>query len=132
MIEVAMAVILNEHREVLIARRPFGKSYGGLWEFPGGKVEKGESPSEAVVRELEEELGIQIKVATWMTTFEHQTDRAEVLRFHPMICEWVAGELLAIEHEATAWVGISSLRHYDFAKPDYPVIEQLETLEASQ
>ena len=60
---VAACALLNEAREVLIAKRPPGRPLAGLWEFPGGKVEQGEEPEEALVRELREELGIEIAKA---------------------------------------------------------------------
>jgi 8-oxo-dGTP diphosphatase len=57
---VAACALVNEARDVLIAKRPPGRSFAGLWEFPGGKVEQGEGPEEALIRELKEELGIEI------------------------------------------------------------------------
>src|SRR3954467_9093523 len=66
-IEVVAAVIFNEHGEFLLAQRPPGKAYAGYWEFPGGKLEPGESPAHALARELDEELGITVRTASpWM------------------------------------------------------------------
>jgi 8-oxo-dGTP diphosphatase len=121
-----MAVILNSQQEVLIAKRPLKKSYGGLWEFPGGKLERGETPQEAVKRELIEELGISIKIVTSFKSFEHEVDSGKLLRFHPLLCQYFSGNIVLTEHADARWVNRKKLMDFNFAAPDYPVIELLQ------
>lgn len=105
-VEVAAAVILRaEGREFLLAQRPEGKVYAGYWEFPGGKVEAGESIHQALVRELQEELGIDVTAASpWLTrqfTYPHATVRIHFCR----VTAWEGeiGITAPIEHSAVAW-----------------------------
>jgi 8-oxo-dGTP diphosphatase len=104
-VEVAAAVLLREssgEAEFLLAQRPEGKVYAGYWEFPGGKVEPGETIREALVRELQEELGITVAHAwPWICrefTYPHATVRLKFFR----VTAW-QGEITAIEHSGLAW-----------------------------
>mgnify|MGYP006088652321 FL=1 len=126
MIEVAIGIVLIEKSVVLIAKRPKDKSYGGLWEFPGGKLEAGESPSDAATRELREELGIHIDVVGELEPFDHAIDSGKVLRFYPLICRHLNQEVTLTEHTEFLWAKPSDLSKLNFAAPDYPVIQQLE------
>ncbi len=100
--EVAVAVLLREDGAVLLGRRPPGKPYAGYWEFPGGKVEPGETVAEALRRELREELGLDVERAhPWITrrfVYPHATVK---LRFY-RVTSW-RGDLKDHEHEAVAW-----------------------------
>ena len=100
---VSAAVLMRGERDFLLARRPEGKVYAGWWEFPGGKVEAGESFHDALVRELQEELGITITAATpWLTrefTYPHATVRIRFFR----VTGW-EGEIHPHEHDAIAWL----------------------------
>ncbi|MBK8523371.1 MAG: Nudix family hydrolase [Betaproteobacteria bacterium] len=113
---VSAAVLLRgkDELEFLLARRPEGKVYAGWWEFPGGKVESGESFHEALVRELQEELGITITQATpWLTrefTYPHATVRIRFFR----VTAW-EGEIHPHEHDAIAWLKAS---HDTYLQPD--------------
>lgn len=105
-VEVAAAVLLRDGaggREFLLARRPEGKVYAGYWEFPGGKVEPGETMHDALLRELQEELGITVTQARpWMCrefTYPHATVRLKFFR----VTEW-QGEITPIEHSGLAWL----------------------------
>ena len=101
-IEVAVGVLLREDGSVLLARRPTSKVYAGYWEFPGGKVERGETAREALNRELEEELGIEVVTAyPWITqvfTYPHAIVRLNFFR----VTLW-RGEVRAIEHDGMSW-----------------------------
>jgi 8-oxo-dGTP diphosphatase len=101
-VEVAVAVLTRADGAVLLARRPPGKVYPGYWEFPGGKVEPGESISDALAREVREELGVEVERAyPWITrvfVYPHATVR---LHFH-RVYSW-RGALQALEHQAIAW-----------------------------
>ena len=100
---VSAAVLMRGKHEFLLARRPEGKVYAGWWEFPGGKVEAGESFHDALLRELHEELGITITQATpWLTrefTYPHATVRIRFFR----VTAW-QGEIHPHEHDAIAWL----------------------------
>ena len=103
-IQVAAAVLLRKDgKEYLLARRPQGKVYAGYWEFPGGKVEDGESVRQALFRELHEELGITATAATpWLTrqfTYPHATVNIHFWR----VTAW-EGEIKALEHDAIEWM----------------------------
>ncbi|HET7766882.1 MAG TPA: Nudix family hydrolase [Burkholderiales bacterium] len=101
-VEVAVAVLIRPDGRVLLARRPSGKVYPGYWEFPGGKVESGESVAAALAREIREELGVEVERAhPWITrvfVYAHATVR---LHFH-RVYAWT-GEPRALEHQAIAW-----------------------------
>lgn len=106
-VEVAAAVILRrEGREFLLACRPEGKVYAGYWEFPGGKVEPGESVHQALVRELQEELGITVTIAhPWLVrrfTYPHATVNLNFYRVH----QW-QGEIHPKEHSGFSWIGVN-------------------------
>lgn len=100
--EVAAAVLLHEDGRFLLGRRPAGTFYAGYWEFPGGKVEPGETPRDALVRELQEELGIQVEHATPWLTREHHYEHAHVRLHFFRVHRW-QGELRDLQHDALAW-----------------------------
>jgi 8-oxo-dGTP diphosphatase len=101
-VDVAVAVLIRPDGAALLARRPESKVYSGYWEFPGGKVEPGEPVSDALRREIREELGVEIERAyPWITrvfVYPHATVR---LHFH-RVTAW-RGEPRALEHQAIAW-----------------------------
>lgn len=101
-VDVAVAILTRADGSVLLARRPEGKVYAGYWEFPGGKVEPGEAVAQALVREIDEELGIHVERAfPWITqvfTYPHATVRLHFFR----VFGW-RGEPRAVEHSALAW-----------------------------
>jgi 8-oxo-dGTP diphosphatase len=116
---VVAAALVDDDGRVLIAQRPEGKSLDGLWEFPGGKVEPGETPEAALIRELHEELGITVKKAC-LAPFvfaSHTYDDFHLLMPLFLIRRW-EGEVVAREHKALKW-----LRPYDMRtrEADYPM-----------
>ena len=124
MIEVVMAV-LRKDGKYLLAQRPLEKHYGGLWEFPGGKIETGESPSEAIVREIKEELDIEIVSIKELPAYEYVASTGSKLLFRPIQCEWVSGDISLREHVDMCWAVLNELEHLDLAPPDYPLVEAL-------
>ena len=118
----AVALIDTEGR-VLLAQRPEGKSLAGLWEFPGGKVEPGESPETALIRELKEELGID----TWKSCLAPLTFASHSYpEFHLLMplfaCRRWEGIAHGREGQALAWVKPQNLRNYPMPPADLPLI----------
>lgn len=119
---VACALVDSDGR-VLIAQRPEGKSLAGLWEFPGGKIEPGETPEETLVRELREELGIETKIACLapLTFASHSYDDFHLLM--PLyICRRFEGIPQPLEAQALKWVKPNRLRDYEMPPADAPLI----------
>jgi 8-oxo-dGTP diphosphatase len=122
---VACALIDADNR-VLIAQRPEGKQLAGLWEFPGGKLEPGERPEPALIRELHEELGIDVKEACLapLTFASHAYDSFHLLM--PLyICRRWEGMVISKEGQALAWVRPNKLRDYPMPPADIPLIPPL-------
>jgi 8-oxo-dGTP diphosphatase len=121
-IPVVCAVIVRDGR-VLLARRPPGKHLPMKWEFAGGKVEPGEDPAAAVVREIREELGCTIEIARVLPPFVHDY-RTAVIRMIPFVCQLVEGSTEPIPHEhmELAWVQPADFEKYDLAAADWPVV----------
>ena len=120
---VAACALVDADGRVLIAQRPEGKSMAGLWEFPGGKVEKGETPEETVIRELQEELGITTKRACLapLTFASHSYDDFHLLM--PLfICRRFWGIPQAQEGQTLKWVRPGKLRDYPMPAADEPLV----------
>jgi len=125
---VACALIDADDR-VLIAQRPAGKSMAGLWEFPGGKVEPGETPESALIRELSEELGVETKEACLapLTFASHCYDDFHLLM--PLyICRRWWGIAQSREAQRLKWVRAENLRDYPMPEADLPLIPALREL----
>jgi 8-oxo-dGTP diphosphatase len=122
---VAVALIDADSR-VLIAQRPQGKTLAGLWEFPGGKLDAGERPEAALIRELHEELGIEVKEACLapLTFASHAYEDFHLLM--PLyICRRWEGAVSAREGQTLAWVRANRLRDYPMPPADIPLIPHL-------
>jgi 8-oxo-dGTP diphosphatase len=94
------------------------------WEFPGGKIEKGETAEECLIREIREELGIEIIIQNSLPFVEHHYDDFSI-RLMPFICKINAGEIRLTEHAAFLWVERSELMEMDWAEADLPIMETL-------
>lgn len=123
---VSACALIDADDRILLAQRPVGKSMAGLWEFPGGKIEEGETAQEALIRELQEELGI----TTWETCLaplnfaSHSYDDFDLLM--PLfVCRKWDGYPMAKEGQALKWVRAKKLREYDMPKADEPLIPAL-------
>ena len=126
---VVAAAIFDASGRVLIAERPPGKALSGLWEFPGGKIEPGESPEQALIRELREELGIEVKAACLapLTFASHSYDDFHLLM--PLyICRKWQGFVQAREGQGLKWVSPKALRNYAMPPADAPLIPPLVDL----
>ncbi|MET3928057.1 (deoxy)nucleoside triphosphate pyrophosphohydrolase [Devosia sp. 2618] len=123
---VVACALVDSDRRVLIAQRPEGKSLAGLWEFPGGKVEPGESPEAALIRELEEELGITTKTACLapISFASHSYENFHLLM--PLyVCRKWQGTPQLREHTALKWVRPQQLRDYPMPPADEPLVAAL-------
>jgi len=126
---VVAAALVDTDNRVLIAERPPGKALAGLWEFPGGKIEPDESPEQALIRELREELGIEVKAACLapLTFASHAYDDFHLLM--PLyICRKWQGFVQAREGQALKWVSPKALRGYPMPPADAPLIPPLVDL----
>lgn len=125
-IHVAVGVILDSSGRVLLARRPARAHQGGLWEFPGGKVDNGESVLAALARELSEELGIQVEASKPLMTLSHDYgDKQVVLDIHT-VTKWL-GEARGLEGQPLAWVMPHALNDYAFPAANTPIVARLQT-----
>ncbi len=123
---VAAAALVNDKNEILLAQRPEGKSMAGLWEFPGGKIEKGENPEFTLMRELEEELGIETRECCFSPIgfASHQYKDFHLLM--PLfVCRVWKGEIKALENQKFAWVLPQDMYDYPMPEADIPLIYQL-------
>lgn len=126
MMEVTAAVIRRGGR-FLICRRPRDKYCGSLWEFPGGKIEPGETAEECVVRECREELGVTLRVlGERFSVVQEHPDRVVHLRFFD--AELVSGEPEALEHSAVAWVTAEEAKAYEFCPADARMLAEAPPL----
>lgn len=126
---VVACALLDQDGRILLAQRPQGKSLAGLWEFPGGKVERGETPEETLVRELDEELGITTKIACLAPlTFASHTYEAFHLLMPLYVCRRYEGIPHGREGQNVKWVKPQSLRDYPMPPADEPLIPYLQDL----
>ena len=126
---VAACALVDPDGRVLIAQRPEGKPMAGLWEFPGGKVETGETPEQSLIRELEEELGIVVKEACLapLTFASHSYPDFHLLM--PLyICRRWEGTVTAREGQSLKWVRPNRLRDFPMPPADVPLVAHLTTL----
>jgi 8-oxo-dGTP diphosphatase len=119
-------VIVDQDGRVLLAQRPAHKHLGLQWEFPGGKIEAGESANAALVREIDEELGCAIRIIRTLPVFVHHYGTVSV-EMHPFVCQLAdpAATPRAREHAALAWTNPAAIRTYDLAAADLPILEFL-------
>ena len=120
-LQVVGAAIVNEKGEVLCAQRGQG-DLKGKWEFPGGKIEKGESDAEALAREIREELGIQVAVKELIDENYCEYSKANVnLKVYK--CSYISGEINDVEHQSLKWVEGKKLSELDWAEADKPIVD---------
>lgn len=123
-IQVAAAILLRADGSFLLAQRPAGKAFAGYWEFPGGKLEAGEAPHDALCRELHEELGIRVTRAhPWLTrvfTYPHATVKLHFFR----VFEWV-GEPCGMEGQSLSWQELSQLTVNPILPANTPILRAL-------
>lgn len=124
MIDVACAILLRADGTALAARRGPAMRLAGFWEFPGGKIEPDESSCEALIREIREELGVQICLLRELPIVEHHYPDFSI-RLHPWIGRIALGEPLPVEHAELRWLATDALPTLNWAAADVPVVEHL-------
>lgn len=127
--KVAVAVICNQDNQVLITQRPLHASHGGYWEFPGGKLEDNESATDALCREITEEVGITILETQFLCEIYHQYDTKHVTLL-VYLCNQFKGNATARESQMDLrWVAINELNKYQFPEANNIIIQHInETL----
>jgi len=120
------AAILWQKNKVLITRRGPGEKLAGKWEFPGGKVEVGETPEESLQREILEELGVQVTVGKYFTEsiYHYGHGSIRLLAYEVL---YISGDFNLTVHDQIKWVSVADLATFDFAPADIEIINQLET-----
>lgn len=119
-----VAAVIREGGRVFATQRGYG-NYKDWWEFPGGKIEPGETPEAAVVREIQEELGTKVAVDRFLTTVEYDYPEFH-LSMDCFFCHIEEGELTLLEHEAAKWLPLGNLRQVNWLPADILVIEAIE------
>ena len=129
LVVVAACALIDVDGRVLLAQRPAGKTMAGLWEFPGGKVEANERPEDALIRELNEELGIVVQEPCLAPlTFASHTYPEFHLLMPLYVCRRWEGTAIAREGQALTWVRPNRLRDYRMPPADEPLVSHLMTL----
>jgi 8-oxo-dGTP diphosphatase len=122
-IKVVCGLVWQENK-VLIAKRKPGKSLAGYWEFPGGKIEAGEDAESSLIRELEEEMGMQIKISGFLGNHEHQYEnfKIELIAYQ---CEFKSASFHLTDHDAFEFVEPARLVNYQIAPADLFIVDHL-------
>ncbi len=120
-----IAGIIEREGTILIAQRKRSDQLAHKWEFPGGKLEAGETPEQCLVRELREEFGIDTEVTGFVGASIHAYDHISI-NLLAYATTYQSGEFVLNDHEAIRWVSIAELTDYDFAEADRPIVRQLQ------
>lgn len=120
---VVCALIVNDDGRVLAARRSAAMDLPGKWEFPGGKIESAETPQQALVREIKEELGIIVRISDAMHPHIHHY-REKSIQLIPFLCSIAGGEVCLREHQSWNWFHPDELEQLDWAEADIPVMRE--------
>ena len=120
-----VAAILQKEDKILIARKKEGKPLAGYFEFPGGKIEKGETPEESLARELMEEMKIKIDVKEYVGESIYDYGNGKVISLLGYISEIIDGEIKLSDHDRYEWVTLEEINNYKIAPADIPLIDKL-------
>ncbi|TFV93116.1 (deoxy)nucleoside triphosphate pyrophosphohydrolase [Algoriphagus kandeliae] len=124
-IPVTCAIIIQDQK-VLAVRRSKSMPLAGFWEFPGGKIEEGESPASCIIREIKEELGIEIKLGEILPASDHAYSQEKVIRLIPFSAIIHSGEIKLYEHDQLSWLGANELFEVTWAPADIPIVSYLK------
>jgi len=123
-VPVTCALIFSDGK-VLCAKRSEVMILPGLWEFPGGKIEEGESAEACLIREIKEELAISISLIGSLQANEHSYSGEKMIRLIPFICIWKRGKISLLEHQEVKWVAKEELKTLEWAPADIPIVDDL-------
>lgn len=121
-----VAAIIKDHGKYLATQRNYGEFKDG-WEFPGGKIEEGERPEEALIREIKEELKVAIRVEDYLITVDHSYDSFD-MTMHCYVCTLLDDHLKLTVHDAAKWLTVDQLDSVDWLEADLEVVEVLKKL----
>ena len=121
-----VAAAIEKDGKFFCAQRPEGKSLGGFWEFPGGKLEEGESPEQALIREIKEELNSEIKIVSYINEASYDYDFGTVVMktYHAKL---ISGNLELLEHQNSTWLAPHELSTINWAPVDRPAVKTITT-----
>ena len=122
---VTAAIVQNQNGEYLLTQRPLDKHNGGRWEFPGGKVDFGEDLRECLKREIDEELGVSIKVGEPVEYSSHVYDNEKHVVLLGFKCTFIEGTIKHKEIKDHAWVRASDFNKFDITEADIPFLDKL-------
>ena len=127
-IQVTAAIIVRDGKFLIAQRKLNDDMFGGLWEFPGGKVEDGETPEECLARELKEELDIEAEVGKLITSnnYEYPHGTFDLIAYK---VNHISGEFVLNVHEKIKWVNVEEMADFEFPPADLPIIEKLRDYE---
>lgn len=123
MIKVTCALIIDTQERVLVAQRSYAMSLPLKWEFPGGKIEPNETPEACLIREIKEELDIEIRVVKALSANTHTYPNITI-HLMPFICNYIKGDIQLKEHAQFKWVNKNELLALDWAEADVPIVKQ--------
>ena len=123
--QIVTAAVIEKDGNILIAKRKQGSRFAGKWEFPGGKLEKGETPEQCLKRELQEELDITAEVGDLFCSSEYSYTPEFTIRLLAYRATVISGVFNLNDHEEIRWVKPADLANYDFPEADRPIVEQL-------
>ena len=126
---LVVAGVIVKDGQYLLMQRFDHASQGGLWEFPGGKVEAGETPEQALIRELQEELAIETHTGAFLadSVFDYGD---KVIHLKGYVSHWQSGDIALHSHQAAVWLPLEAIRDYTLCPADYPIVDALFALQS--
>ena len=123
--QVVVAGVIEQDGRILIGKRKQGKKFAGNWEFPGGTLEKGETPEQCLRRELREELAVEIEVGDLICSSEYSYTPEWTIKLLAYRTRLISGIFNLKDHEEVRWVSLGDLINYDFPEASKPIVEKL-------
>ena len=123
-VHVAVGIIVNSQQQILLAKRHGHLHQGGKWEFPGGKVEADETVTQALIRELKEEVNLSVVSSSAFMSISHDyPDKQVLLDIH--LVQDFSGEAIGVEGQQIVWVNQAQLKDYEFPEANLPILEKI-------